>query len=160
MTESEKAAIRKMVTDSLGRNVLLGITEEYWKKEMKTKPAYKLSYMKTIYMEARDPTEYKPAMLLFADWAHWLAFRNHHIYKPIIDEWKAELEVMLKSEMVANTIELAKSPGGFAAAKWLHDKGFDADPAKRGRPAKDKPDLTSNPHVEEKLAGVIHLVRK
>ena len=156
---TDKEAIRKMVVDGKGANVIVGITKENERYDSLFKAPYTLTYMKTVYMECRDPTEYKVAMALFADWAHWKEFRNHQVYKNIVDEWKAELEIMLKSEMIEEAMNLAKSPGGFAAAKWLHDKGFEGELPKRGRPA-NKPEITSNPAVENKLEHVLHLVRK
>lgn len=153
-------SIRDKVVDTVGRNVILGLFEEYARSDAKFKPLYNLKDTKKLFIETRDPTEYKIAMLLVGDWTHWLELRNHPSLKPIIDGWASEMEQMLRSEAIEEMIRLSKQPGGMAAAKWLHDKAYKSEKVGKGRPATKNENANSTSHVEEKLAGVIHLVRK
>lgn len=124
--------------DGSGKRVVLGLFKEFARPDVKFKPVYELSFWKEMFLECRDPSEYRPAMELLGDWEHWQEVRNHPIIKPHVDKWQAELEVKLRSEAIAQMKQHAKLPGGTAAAKWLADKGYaSAEPKKPvGRPTK------------------------
>lgn len=151
--------IRERVVDSTGRNVVLGLFKEFARPDVKFKPIYTLKQVKSMFLEARDPSEYAAAMSIVGDWDHWLQLRNHAQLKGVVDHWHQELQVKLRSEAITDMVKHSKAPGGTAAAKWLADKGYDAPTNKKsvGRPKKEEEEK-DNSKVEEKLAAVIQLV--
>lgn len=152
--------IRKKVTDSLGRNVCVSLFAELKPKAVAFKPIYTLQQAKQIVLDSRDPTEYKAAMELVGDWNHWTELRTHPQIKGHVDAWFKELEMKLKSEAMEAMVAFSKQPGGIAAAKWLHDKGYNTEGGqkKRGRPSNQHE--KNDEHVEKKLAHVMSIVRK
>ena len=131
---------RTKFLDSSGKRVILQLFKEFARPDVKFKPVYTLREWKDVFMEARDPSEYEPAMLLLGDWEHWQDVRAHALIKPHVDKWQQELEVKLRSEAIKQMKSHAKQPGGTAAAKWLADKGYAAETAKKGvgRPKKEE----------------------
>lgn len=126
--------------DGSGKRVVLGLFKEFARPDVKFKPVYTLAQVKNLFMEARDPSEYAAAMAIVGDWEHWNEIRNHPLIKQHVDKWQAELAVMLKSEAIKQMQHHAKQPGGTAAAKWLADKGYMEEVAKKpvGRPRKEE----------------------
>lgn len=91
--------------------------------------------LKRLYLECGDPTEYEFATTHLLGWKHWERIcANKRILEEIV-EWRAELEVKLRSEGVRNAIQHAQG-GTFQAAKWLADRGWDKRAA--GRPTKEE----------------------
>lgn len=126
--------------DASGKRVILGLFKEFARSDVKFKPVYTLDDWKDVFLDCRDPSEYRPAMELLGDWEHWQEVRNHPMIKQHVDKWQAELEVKLRSEAIAQMKFHAKQAGGTAAAKWLADKGYASADTKRsvGRPIKEK----------------------
>lgn len=152
--------IRSKVVDASGRNVVLGLFKEFKRPDVKFEPIYTIPQVKEMFLEARDPSEYAAAMTIVGDWDHWLMLRNHPNLKGLVDKWHEELQVKLRSEAIRDMVRHSKAQGGTAAAKWLADKGYiDMDKKPVGRPKKDT-EPKPQPHIEEKLADVFHLVRK
>jgi hypothetical protein len=151
--------IREKVVDSTGRNVVLGLFKEFARPDVKFKPIYTLKQVKSMFLDARDPSEYTAAMSIVGDWDHWLQLRNHPQLKGIIDHWHEELQVKLRSEAITDMVRHSKAPGGTAAAKWLADKGYDSPTNKKsvGRPKKEEEEKDHS-HVEEKLGTVLQLI--
>ena len=151
--------IREKVVDGSGKNVIVGLFKEFSRVDVKFEPIYTLKQVKQMFLEARDPSEYKAAMSIVGDWEHWLMLRNHPNIKSHVDKWQEELAIKLRSEAISNLISHSKQPGGTAAAKWLADKGYaDSETKQRvGRPNKEleEPDTS---HVESKLAPVLALI--
>ncbi len=75
-------------------------------------------------MDVADPTEYEAAMALTGDWQHWEQICNSWTLKPIIEQWRLELAVKLRSMAIEALKKQAKSDKGTAAAKWLAENGF------------------------------------
>lgn len=88
---------------------------------------------KLLYLEMADPTEYQFAETYFLNWAHWQRIASNNVVKKYVDEWRAELEIKLRSRAVRLTIAHAES-GNHSAAKWLAEKGWESRGA--GRPTK------------------------
>lgn len=86
-----------------------------------------------LYMECSDPTEYEFANKYLGGWKHWQRLQKCFPLKPFIKEWRAELEVKLRSEGIAAQRKLA-AKGNVNAAKWLAEKGWDK--RKAGTPSK------------------------
>jgi hypothetical protein len=95
-----------------------------------------------VYVEAKDPTEYKAAMMIIGNYAHWVALRKNQVLAAIFDEWKLEVEVLLRSEAVALLIDQSKEKGGTQAARWLAEGSFNP---------KDKRDKGAKKREEEVL---------
>lgn len=94
------------------------------------------------YMEIADPTEYQVALQLLGDWRHWEVLTNCSWFKPIIEDWRRELEARRKSIMVSQMENLAATSKQDAvraqALRWL-EANTTKKPKKteRGRPSKD-----------------------
>jgi hypothetical protein len=135
---------RTKFLDGSGKRVILQLFKEFARPDVKFKPVYTLQQWKEVFLDCRDPSEYAPAQALLGDWEHWLEVRNHPLVKPHVDKWQAELEVKLRSEAIGQIKMHAKQPGGTAAAKWLADKGYAEEAAKKpvGRPKKEEEVVT------------------
>jgi hypothetical protein len=135
---------RTKFLDGSGKRVILQLFKEFARPDVKFKPVYTLQQWKEVFLDCRDPSEYSPAQALLGDWEHWLEVRNHPLVKPHVDKWQAELEVKLRSEAIGQMKVHAKQPGGTAAAKWLADKGYAEEAAKKpvGRPKKEEEVVT------------------
>lgn len=92
-----------------------------------------LPSIKKLYMDIADPTEYEFATTCLLGWQHWQRICENKALRKHIDEWRDELEVMLRSRGVKAAIAQATS-GSYQAAKWLADRGWDTRGA--GRPTK------------------------
>jgi hypothetical protein len=103
--------------------------------------------LKKLYLLTEDPTEYEFAKTYLLGWRHWLRLCENKVIRKHIDEWREELEVKLRSKAVMQAIKNANK-GGFQAAKWLADKGWDGKRA--GRPSK------ADIEKEKKIAANIH----
>ena len=86
-----------------------------------------------VSMVPSDPTEYEFANKYLGGWKHWQRLQKCFPLKPFIKEWRAELEVKLRSEGIAAQRKLA-AKGNVNAAKWLAEKGWDK--RKAGTPSK------------------------
>lgn len=90
--------------------------------------------LKTCFLSCDDPTEYEFANKFLGGWAHWKELQTVNDLMPHIEEWREERDVRLRSKGVNKLIKLAEEEGGYQAAKWLADRGWDEN--KRGRPTK------------------------
>lgn len=92
--------------------------------------------LKRLYLEARDPTEYQFAKTCLGGWSHWKELQESAKLKDEIEEWREELDVMLRSEGIIQTIKLAtKADASFQATKYLTELGWKKEGGK-GRPSK------------------------
>lgn len=137
--------------DRMGKKVVVGLFEEFDRKDRKFKAPFKLADWKNAYIDSRDPTEYSAAMKLVGDWEHWLLIRNHPFIKPYVDSWHKEMEVKLRSEAVEAMRTHAKSQGGIAAAKWLAEKGYDKKQVGRPSTKENHLDNESETHVSSDM---------
>lgn len=120
--------------DSVGRWLTRSLIKEFsgdgdgW--------AYSLEQMHDIYMETGDPTEHQAAIKLFGSWEHWEAMKKCAPFKKILEGWRTEMSVRIRSRAIMYIHDLAVQPNGFQAARWLAEKGW-VEKASKGRPRKD-----------------------
>lgn len=89
--------------------------------------------LKKWYLDIGDPTEYEFAKKCLLGWRHWKRICENALFKnQYLEEWRDELEVLLRSEGILSV--MSQSEDNFQAAKWLADKGWDKRGA--GRPSK------------------------
>lgn len=99
--------------------------------------------LKRLYLEMEDPTEYLFATEYLGGWKHWKKIATSVKIRDLVEDWREELEVMLRAKGIINVRKQAYN-GNYSASKWLADKGWDPKlPAKRGAPS-----------TEEKMAEV------
>lgn len=91
--------------------------------------------LKRLYIEFEDPTEYEFANTYLLGWNQWKRLCDNKIIRREIDQWREELELKLRARGIKEAIKAAES-GGFQAAKWLADRGWDTRGA--GRPSKEE----------------------
>lgn len=115
--------------------------------------------LKRLFLSTNDPTEYQFAVKYLLGWKHWMRLCENKVLKGHFEEWRIELEVKIRSEALARTIE-ASQAGTYSATKYLADRGWDVRPA--GRPT----ELEKAKHLkmEEKLndeygADVIRMIK-
>ena len=89
------------------------------------------------YMELQDPTEYTVAKKLLGSWKHWTILAESSWFNPILEEWRAELQVSLTRQRLREMSEAAAN-GNVTASKWLDDKFGLKTTSKRGRPSNDE----------------------
>ncbi len=106
--------------------------------------------LKKLYLQVADPTEYEFARVCLINWSHWKRLNGNGQLQPYFQEWREELEVLLRSEGVRNLMDLTSSEGGnFQAAKWMAEKGWHKrDP---GRPSKREQEREDR--INDKIAG-------
>lgn len=99
--------------------------------------------LKRLYLECEDPTEYDFAKKYLLGWNHWKRLQENKTIRKHIEEWREELEYKIRSQAVRDIINMsANESGGFQAAKWLADRGWDKRAA--GRPTKKDKELEDN----------------
>jgi len=103
--------------------------------------------LRRIYLSYMDPTEYRFAKEVFDSWEHWERLCRCTFFKPYIKKWRYELEVALRSQAIYNIVDSSKGAKGFAAAKWLAEKGWDQHT--RGRPKKE--DIEKEAKIQAEL---------
>jgi hypothetical protein len=77
-----------------------------------------------IYLESNDPTEYTAAFSLLGSLEHWQHLCGTTWFAPIVEQWRDEMAVKLRSEATKKVIELTnayESSSVLAAAKKLLD---------------------------------------
>ena len=120
---------------------------------LKTKDGRELMSLKQLYIDSADPTEYTFTTTHLGGWAHWQRLLNSVKLRPYFDEWREELEIMLRSQAVRSMMHTAVSEGakGTTAAKWLADKGW---LEKRGRPtvAEKRKELKKQMMIKDEVA--------
>ena len=116
-----------------------------------------------IYLEERDLTEYSAAMKLLGSWRHWKWLCSVQWFQEYIQEWRDELEVILRSEAIRGIAKDASSESRtrITSAKWMAEKGWAKDD-KRGRPSKKKIEKEAKIHnrIAEELDDDIERMSK
>lgn len=104
--------------------------------------------LKQLYLKCEDPTEYDFARMHLLSWSHWKRLNENKVLRKYFDEWREELEYKLRSQAVRDIISMSASEsGGFQAAKWIADRGWDKRAA--GRPTKNEKEREDN--INERL---------
>lgn len=89
--------------------------------------------LKKLFLEESDPTEYQFATKYLAGWSHWQRICNNKVLAVHVAEWRAELELKLRSEGVQWILKSARKKQNWLAAKFLAEKGWEVRQA--GRPS-------------------------
>lgn len=150
---------RKEFRDVTGRwrtSSLFVETIQKASKESGYKPIYCLNRghpsglpcLRDLYMEFEDPTEYMVAEECLGGWDHWMRLCENKWFQEIVEDWRAELEVKIRSKNIANMAEIALSGTGQAtqASKWLAEAKWKQ--TRRGR--KTKEEIEKEKEIENK----------
>lgn len=115
--------------------------------------------LKKLYLEMEDPTEYFFASRYLLGWKHWSRLKQNKVLKPHFEEWAEELEVKIRAQAIRDIISCSASEqGGFQAAKWLADRGWDKKAV--GRPTKadkEREDRIADTIAEQFSADIVRL---
>jgi len=96
-----------------------------------------------LYMAVADPTEYEFAKALLERedtdfWFHWQRIVEVPDLQPILEKWRAELEVKLRSAAIRSIATSGLEPvKGVNAAKWIAEGGWKSKRSV-GRPTKEQ----------------------
>ena len=102
--------------------------------------------LKRLYLEAADPTEYSFAKEYLLGWKHWQRMCDNKLIAKHIEEWRDELEVMLRSRAILDTLKEAKK-GHIQAAKCIEDRGW----ATRGAGRPSKAEIEKQTRINERI---------
>lgn len=93
-----------------------------------------LDEWRKIFVETRDPTEYRGALALVDTWKEWQRWkRDWPIFaNKIIPEWLEEMEVLMRSEAIRSIVE--KTSTEMPAARFIAEGKY--NPKQAGRPSK------------------------
>lgn len=88
------------------------------------------------FVQLRDPTGYKWAMLYLGDFRHWERLYETDWFRAAVETWRHNLRLLLQSEALAKVQEIAAgdTSQALAAAKYLAEEGWNG--SGRGRPSK------------------------
>lgn len=102
---------------------------------LKDKPHEGFPSLYEAYMLVNDPTEYEFATKYLYSWEHWLRLQECSWFKPIVAQWRDELEIRFKSAALREIMVKAagSSRESFQAAKFLAEYGSKST---KGRPSK------------------------
>ncbi len=114
--------------------------------------------LKKLYLETEDPTEYQFAKKYLLNWSHWKRLNENKMLREQFDEWREELEVVMRCDAIQAIRDMTADGSNFQAAKWLADRGWDKRGA--GRPSKaqqDRENRIDNKINEELTADVLRM---
>lgn len=83
--------------------------------------------------------EYDFANEWLGGWAHWQLMLKNKLINPYFAVWREEMEIKLQASGFYSMINMSKDPKGFAAAKYLADRGWKG---MRGRPSTEEIEST------------------
>ena len=90
--------------------------------------------LKKLYLDEEDPIEYRFATKYLFDWEHWQRMNENKILRAHFDQWREELEILIRSDAIRSIRDMSADGSNFQAMKWLADRGWDKRGA--GRPSK------------------------
>ncbi len=145
---TEGGADPNKYTNSMGRNLLRALFYETTEGDkslvvytLKRRDHLGYPSLYRLYLETRDPTEYRFATQYLNGWSHWQELVKANWFQPYLEEWRTELEVLIRSDALANIMATADNPDSqrhYDANKYvLEALGKPLDARKRGRPTKD-----------------------
>lgn len=100
-------------------------------------PDHTIPSLRKIYLGISDPAEYNFAMKVFQSDRHWKILQKCKFFEPYLEEWRAALELKLRSEAIETMRDLAlnaPAPQALQASKWLAEMQF-KQKAEKGRPS-------------------------
>lgn len=126
---------------------------------LKTEDYGGLPSFRRIFVELEDLSCYLPAMVLFGSWEHWVKLCDCLWFQMELNDAINELEVKLKSELLAKIKEIAEgnSKSALSAAKYLasgswnslRTNGSNASSSKKG------PKSWEHKNKEKKIVSLI-----
>lgn len=90
------------------------------------------------YLRIADPTEYRFAVRSLGSWSKWEAACSQEPIKSVVDTWRRELEVKLRSEALQRIMDVAGNEGtrdSLQANRYLLEANF-SNKDRVGRPSK------------------------
>jgi hypothetical protein len=115
--------------------------------------------LKKLYLEHEDPTEYDFASTYLLGWQHWQRIVRNKVLCKMVEEWREELELKLRSQAVRQIRDLSYEDKGFQAAKWIADKGWDKRAAGRPSNADIERETKMQANINEEYnADVVRLI--
>lgn len=90
--------------------------------------------LKKLYLQCEDPTEYQFAKKHLLNWNHWKRLNENKMLREHFDEWREELEILIRSDAIQAIRDMTADGSNYQAAKFLADRGWDKRGA--GRPSK------------------------
>lgn len=77
--------------------------------------------LRRLFLDLGDPTEYYFAQRYLDGWAHWERLCDCDWFRPYIERWRRELELIIRSQALMRIRMIASSPGkeSFMANKFL-----------------------------------------
>lgn len=106
---------------------------------LKDEPHMGFPSLRSLYLEAYDPTEFKFAVSALDGWDHWQELCQSSWFKPYLAKWRSELELKIKSAALARIMAEAKttSKNSFMANRYLVERAWESRGESRaGRPTK------------------------
>lgn len=154
---------KKLLKDTMGRPLTQGLFLEInyntdyavytLDDEDKTYNGKVYPSLKKLFLKCEDPTEYKFAKTYLLNWNHWKRLNANKVLREYFDEWREELEIMLRSDAVASILEMTADDGGnFQAAKWLADRGWE----KRGAGRPSKSEQEREVRISDRISEALH----
>lgn len=87
-------------------------------KEFHPEGADSIERWRQVFLDHSDPTEYSAALELVGDWKDWQRFKKQWPqFNRILDGWKKEVEVKLRSDALKELIK--KSKNDVSAARFI-----------------------------------------
>ena len=93
-----------------------------------------------LYLETKDPGEYRFANLYFYNWDHWYRLTETDWFQPYLKKMRAELAALMKSEALDRILAKADQ-GDFQANKYLLERKWTTVSKGVGRPNKPEQEL-------------------
>lgn len=96
--------------------------------------------LKRRYLEQNDISEYTFASLYFKDYNHWDQLTKFYWFAPIVDKWRKELEVKIRSEALLRLVKISQSdsPQSAQVNKYLAEGKWKMKPQKDKKYPKSK----------------------
>ena len=135
---------RSLLTDVMGRFRTVSLFREtcYGIKDAspiwtlkEVDPQGKLPSLRRLYLSTGDPTEYDFANLCFGSWRHLEHLKSLKWFMDYLGEYRAEMEIMLRSKGIRD-LKLQAIGGSTPAAKFLASAEWKG--SRRGRPSKEE----------------------
>ena len=137
-------ANRYLLFDKFHKPIVTGLFKELADARVGDKfVLFSLKEWKETFLAHRDPTGYKAAVELIGSWKHWQTMLRNARFREVVEEWTAELDVLLEAEAIQH-LRTQATNGNTTAAKFLAKKEYKEDTSnvlknKRGRPTKETP---------------------
>lgn len=92
-----------------------------------------------LYLKVADPTEYRFAIRAYGSWSKWEAVSSTDPIKSLVDQWRRELEVKLRSDALQRIMDVASNEGtrdSLQANRYLLEANY-GNKDRVGRPSKE-----------------------